>query len=292
MVEKDVRPPKGLTLLSDLHTECGLERPLRTIRKLVKDDPSSKVLALAGDLGNWTPTNLEESSFCQLLRQTSELGSFKHILVVPGNHDYYTCQVTEPLASHEDPTTFFDEADDCLREIVSSFGCTFLQKDVVVVGKAVVAGTTLWSPALDASVESRSYMNDYVAIDGFTPSICHALHEDQKVWLHSMVTDPEIGVDIVLTHHPPLDHPKLHHRAYTTESAPLFHADLSSTFDHFSFSPRFWGFGHTHVRKAVYLDVGKVSATKPNTCLFMANALGDPYSDRLWDLPSHHVRLV
>lgn len=269
------KPPKGLALLSDLHTEHGIDRPIRTVRSLAKKNPELKVLALAGDLGNWSVENTE-SSFATFLRRISEEFPFK-ILVVPGNHDYYFCDATEALTKDEDPTDFFVLADECMEEMVKEHGGIFLQKNVEVVGKAVIAGTTLWSPSLSASKESIEHMTDYLAIDGFTPAICQAIHEDQAAWLKSMTTDPEIAPSIVLTHHPPLDHPKLRHRAYTSESASLFHADLSLLFGDPAFcSPRFWGFGHTHVRKAVYF--GKT--------LLMANALGDTYGDHLWDLPS------
>lgn len=291
-----VKPPKGLALLSDLHTEHGMDRPLRAIRSLAKKNPELKVLALVGDLGNWSACSRQPyfdkqnwsflqdfdkpksqlSSFPTLIRKISEEFSYK-LLVVPGNHDYYFCGATQALTGDEDPAEFFAMADGCMEDMVEEHGGMFLQKKVVAVDKAVIAGTTLWSPALSASKESIEYMNDYVAIDGFTPAICQAVYEDQAAWLKAMTTDPEIAPSIVLTHHPPLDHPKLHHREYTSESAPLFHADLYPLFNDPAFCPpRFWGFGHTHVRKAVY--VGKT--------LLMANALGDPFSDRLWDLPS------
>jgi hypothetical protein len=170
-----------------------------------------------------------------------------------------------------------------MEELLHDLGCIFLQKKVVALGSAVIGGATLWSPAASASKEDAAHMRDYTAIEGFTPAICQAVHEDHAGWIEEVTCDPEISPPIVLTHHPPIDHPKLHHRCYTLSSAPLFHANLSALFSRDDFiPPKFWGFGHTHIRKA----------TKVGSTLFMANALGsEGLTDRLWELPSLEVPL-
>lgn len=299
MVSKSplAQPPKHLALLSDLHAEHGIHRPLRAIRSLANE---AKILVLAGDVGNWSligeprdggeslirePKRKDEDSLCELLRNVSEEGLFKKILMVAGNHDYYFCGATESLAKDEDPASFFDYADECLEDLVGEVGTIFLQKKVVAVGPYAIGGATLWSPAAKAPFLEASYMCDYAAIRGFTPAICQAVYENHKAWLTSVLTDEATAPDLVFTHHPPLDHPSLRHRCYTHASAPLFHGDLVDLFDNPAFvPPSFWGFGHTHIRKAAQLDY-------PRT-LLMANALGSGCTDHLWDLPSLHVPLL
>jgi predicted MPP superfamily phosphohydrolase len=107
---REAMPPEGLALLSDLHAEHGLDRPLQAIRSIAKKNPEVKALALAGDVGNWSVEGSRDSSresFTELLRKTSEEGLYEKILVVPGNHDYYFCHATWPLEPGEDPSCFF-----------------------------------------------------------------------------------------------------------------------------------------------------------------------------------------
>lgn len=290
------KPPKHIALLSDLHGEHGIHRPLRAIRSLAHE---AKILVLAGDVGNWSlmgepmdggeslmgkPKD-QEDSLTELLRKVSEERLFKKTLMVAGNHDYYFCGATESLAKDEDPASFFDYADECLEDLVGELGTVFLQKKVVAVGPYAIGGATLWCPAAKASPTEASFMCDYAAIQGFTPAICQAVYENHKAWLTSVLTDEATAPDLVFSHHPPLDHPSLRHRCYTHASAPLFHGDLVDLFDNPAFvAPSFWGFGHTHIRKAALLGF-------PQT-LLMANALGSGCTDHLWDLPSLEVPLL
>ncbi len=264
--------PRGCVLVSDLHAEAQSRRAKRTLHKL-HDAADASILLLAGDVGNF-----QDGSLTDALRHAADV--FDTVCYVPGNHDYYGFKAD--IAAH--PCDVLHEANSTLADMCAGIGITFLQKTVVNVRRAVVAGATLWSPATHASRMACEYMTDYYRISGFTPAMCHAIHDDHSSFLESMCTDPDISPDVVVTHHAPLDLPRMRHREYTPESAALFHGNLAPLFDNPAFSVKLWCFGHTHIRRGT-------RATNLRRTKLVANALGFDH-DRLFSLPDPVVRAV
>ena len=169
-------PRLRLQIASDLHLEFyrGAAPP---------DDiivPNAPVLALLGDIGS--PSEPAYEAF--LLRQAER---FEQVLVLTGNHVYYTRHPDEGSKQ---------QIDDKIAAICAKDPrLVFLNRSAISIGGVRVLGCTLWSyvpPHAEAYLES--YLNDFRLIyptppeDGEVPrplsaGLYRRWHEDEAAWL-------------------------------------------------------------------------------------------------------------
>ena len=236
-------PRLRLQIASDLHLEFyrGAAPP---------DDiivPNAPVLALLGDIGS--PSEPAYEAF--LLRQAQR---FEQVLVLTGNHEYYTRHPDEGSKQ---------QIDDKIAAICAKDPrLVFLNRSAISIGGVRVLGCTLWSyvpPHAEAYLES--YLNDFRLIyptppeDGEVPrplsaGLYRRWHEDEAAWLANEIGSCEAdGVDcVVLTHHTPSFHGTSDPRYGSDPEQSLGNYGFSSNMSDLLRSPsvRAWAYGHTH----------------------------------------------
>lgn len=130
-------------VISDIHLEMRSLEMSREINIFPYDAHEiPRYLAMCGDIGNPCSPN-----YLEFLERHSKL--FDHILIVAGNHEYYSKAEQRSIS----------EIDHVLFQIASSLpNVTYLQETKVTLGNITFAGCTLWT-AVDSSCERK--MNDY-----------------------------------------------------------------------------------------------------------------------------------
>jgi len=245
-----------LQYVSDIHLELRKEKDIPTIKPI----DNKTYLALCGDIGNPFLPNYKK-----FLTIHSKL--FKHILIVSGNHEYYS--------NHKKQRTI-QESNRKIREIVEDFdNVTYLNKDKVIIGRTKFIGCTFWSDISNIKYIAESIMNDYKNIYisdksqmGRFEYVKHGyriqrkwiknnrrllsgvdivrLHDSMKKWITKQIdkydpdkTDSKYDHIIVLTHHAPsfsvLLKSDLYSPCYATDCEDLFRGPV-----------KYWISGHTH----------------------------------------------
>ncbi len=246
-----------LLVLSDLHLEFT---PMA-----VPAEADFDVAVLAGDIV------CPGSKALAWAQQFSAVQRARAVLLVPGNHEYYDCVMTDELAAMRRGA-----------EHAANPPVHVLDRDAVVIGGVRFLGCTLWTdfalridtttgPVSDVNrgiAAARRTMVDYRTIsvrddesapDGpdvpdvpdvpnpatarkLTPEDTLVLHRAQRAWLQQALAEPFDGPTVVITHHGP-------HRG---SLAPRFAADWVSTAFINELPPSFfevpvlWIHGHTH----------------------------------------------
>ena len=166
-----------LQIMSDLHFEMHADGGAELIREL--DPTGVDVLVLAGDITMARYYEDLESVFKPLARK------YRHILYVPGNHEYYKSspsQVTRNLA----------KLTKALPEVVIPQNDT-----VVIAGQRFIAGTMWFRP--DPTAEpSKRFMHDFSLIQDFEPWVY-----EQNAAFEQVVANRLRAIDVVVTHHLP-----------------------------------------------------------------------------------------
>eukprot|EP01038_Epipyxis_sp_PR26KG_P012316 gene12316-16519_t len=229
--------------------------------------PTAPVLALIGDIGVVAVVSAQTQyeSFIEWC-----CSKFEKVLLVPGNHEYYSNQNNKIPVSTVD--AFFGD----LQEKYENF--IFLQKTSIKLNGINILGTTLWSDLIDRKTMKivGNGLNDYRTIykqtkNGQLINInatdTQNWYCDQLQWLHDQlkyceVNDPTSPV-LVLTHHTPsmrgtsspeFDYP-ISHPNYLMKHA--FSSDLEYLIEEFP-NLRCWCYGHTHYNNIQIRDKGKV----------------------------------
>lgn len=185
-----------IRLVSDLHLEiCPYFLP-------IMEGESEQVLVLAGDICTEKQLNSTVTLFFETVVQR-----FKHILWVPGNHEYYRRSL--------------DKADDKIKEYLKdnlySDKITFLNMETICIDDYAFIGATLWTdinkgnPISIHSVESA--LNDYQVIrtggDGYLRSIkasdTIAKHIRHKAFIinETLAAWQDGKKPVVISHHAP-----------------------------------------------------------------------------------------
>jgi predicted phosphodiesterase len=163
-------------LLSDLHFEFdddGGEAFVRSVQV------TGDVLVLAGDVLPLTSRDRVRQAFAWFCAR------FRHVVFVPGNHEYYK---TSPA-----------EADALLAECASALpNLHVLNPGLVVIDGQRFVGATLWFAETADEVRYRGFLTDFRLIREFVPWVHHA-HAAQLAFLRANVG----GGDVVITHHLP-----------------------------------------------------------------------------------------
>jgi predicted phosphodiesterase len=204
-------------------------------------------LVIAGDISN-DPTRHWPGFFTRLGRLIDP----SKIAVIPGNHDFYSFRL---------------DGEHILREMCSTAGVRFAQKEELRIGKTRVLCCTLWTNyELTGNVRgavdtARRVMNDYrLILTGepglpftqqqtrlITPRDILMAHRDHRGWLEAALRAPHFAGDegrtVVVTHHGPSPATAA---GEIDSLTPAFHSNLNDLI--LETQPHSWFFGHSHRR--------------------------------------------
>lgn len=256
-----------LQLLSDLHLE---NNPGWMPQAL----PGADVLVVAGDVGSYQPgSQLADADF-GLARFAPDRGPWRHVLYVPGNHEYDDQE--------------FDHAHYRLRAVCKRLGITWLERETVVIDGVRFVGTTLWSDfdalapegappgEADPVHRQKAYRaaNFYLQRFSFLRRGERVLAEGVRelslqcqAWLREALAQPFDGPTVAVTHFAP-----------SLRSAdPRYGlvpgtAGFCNALDELLPLAELWLHGHLHC-PIDYLDT-QPRAGRPHRCRVVANPLG------------------
>ena len=195
-----------IQLMSDLHLEVHPNyRP--------QPAPDAQLLVLAGDIGSYQAGSLLAGEDFGLERFSPRLGWPVPVLYVPGNHEYDGLD--------------FDAAHARLRETCDRLGITWLEREVLRLGRIRFVGTTLWAD-FDAMVNiedlaassparvlkkrekafraANHYLRKAATVRHGEPVLAEAWREQALVcqqWLRQALAEPFDGTTVVVTHFAP-----------------------------------------------------------------------------------------
>ena len=167
-----------LQIMSDLHLEMHADGGAELIRGL--DATGVDVLVLAGDITMARHYEDLESVFKPLARK------YRHILYVPGNHEYYKSlptQVARNLAKL---------AKEIPEVVIPDNGA------VVIGGQRFVGGTMWFRPDPMGQVNKR-FMNDFSLIQDFEPWV----YDQNVAFEKALATQVEADPERTVHHHRP-----------------------------------------------------------------------------------------
>jgi len=223
---------KNYKCLSDVHLEFYKGEKFINLLDNIKDSfiqsDHNDFLLLAGDIGRIN-NDFYYDQYKSFLDMTSQI--FQHVILIPGNHEYYGSS--------------FYETDKKLTELTDDFdNVTFLNNSVFIKDNVCILGTTLWAKG---HTEEYMKMNDFYQIQDFVKDymIYPQKHEENKKWLHDQIgLYKEDHNLIILTHHQPSF--RLIHSQYKMHKN-INHFFASSCDDLFSTQGiKYWVYGHTH----------------------------------------------
>lgn len=231
-----------LWILSDLHTEGQqVDWP--------NEPPEADIMVIAGDL-------------CRADQLMDTLHDISHrfcmpIVMVPGNHEYWSGQVPRDLASDRLLLADINEAAAEWRYL-----CTILDNGSVVIDGVRFIGATLWTDYRDAlqdeadfawRLQTAFHLNpDHLKIyrsdrQLITPSDLLSLNKESIRIIRKLLAEPFDGKTVVLSHH--LPHPAATPAAYAGSNVNWLYCNSSDAFEDVMMSdhaPALWVCGHTH----------------------------------------------
>jgi predicted phosphodiesterase len=207
-----------LQIMSDLHLEMHADHGAAFFDAL--DPTGVDVLVLAGDIASARDYATLESTFAPLARK------YRHILYVPGNHEYYKTSPAEAARN--------------LARLEGDLGVVVPDNRVAVIdGQRFVAGT-MWFREDPVATKLRGFMTDFTVIRGFEPWV----YEQNAAF--ERVVEHELGPsDVVLTHHLPAPG-SVWPRFVGSPLNAFFVCDMTPHIE--SRRPKLWIHGHTHTR--------------------------------------------
>lgn len=250
-----------LQYVSDLHLELVKSKNVPTIKPI----DNNTYLALCGDIGN--PFM---DTYTQFLDIHTKL--YKHILIVSGNHEYYSSKSKQYTMS---------VINDKITQIANNYNnVTYLNMGKIIINRTKFIGCTLWSDISSVSSIVEDIMNDYKNIYTDNPgtpsrkivkteglrtnkrnikadrSPLHSydvinMHTQMKKWLFFEISKDNNNNKyeniVVLTHHAPtlkmLDRSDLYSPCYGTNLESMMINPV-----------KYWISGHTHVSKKVVIN--------------------------------------
>jgi predicted phosphohydrolase len=246
-----------IAVIADPHFDDWDRSGLDPIRSAGLDaslkERSPDLLVIAGDISNNPLRNWPGA-----LGRIGTLFPPERVVIVPGNHDYYGFQL---------------DNDPRLRELCSSAGMRFAQKDEIRIGLTRILCCTLWTDFALIGNPGRAMnmagnvMNDYNRImirkdqnrrfnelnaRMISPRDTLSLHLDHRRWLTDALRAPhfagERGRTVIVTHHGPSPQTT---GGPVDDLTPSFHSDLDDLI--LETGPDAWFFGHSHRRCRVTL---------------------------------------
>lgn len=229
-------------VLADLHLEHILDREylIRLGEAIEYVGQDADALIIAGDL-----TEFAAEKWRGAIRWLSTLYPSSKTVLLPGNHDYYHCNLSA--------------LDKQLDRICRDAGCSFGQCRRLNLGDVRILMTTLWTDmrlfeaegedAVGNSIwHARQMMPDYgygvITVGAperqLLPEDTIATHRKQKAWLMAELSKPWAGKTMVVTHHAP----SAEVAGSISPLSPCFSSNLDAEIE--LHQPDCWLFGHTH----------------------------------------------
>jgi Icc-related predicted phosphoesterase len=174
---------------------------------------------------------------------------YRHILYVPGNHEYYKSSPREVARNLAKLTKEFPEV--VMPE----------NDSVVIAGQRFIAGT-MWFRPDPTSEPNKRFMHDFSLIQDFEPWVYEQNAAFEKVLATEVRAD-----DVVVTHHLPAFESVPARFARSAMNA-FFVCDMTSYIS--ERQPKLWIHGHSHDRCDYLLGATRV----------VANPLGYPSEPR------------
>lgn len=241
--------PLKIQIVSDVHSEFWSSK-----KKFNFIKPKAPILALLGDIGC---VGSDDDFVVYKRFVTEQLSKFKHVILIPGNHEYYYNPPTK--TSRVSSVNTMIGCDKKIKNFAkTSSQLHFLNNSTMkmTIGKKkyIIIGSVLWTwipKKYRKGVQTR--MNDYKYIHvrdaktkrirGITSTDVAALHLKNRRYIKSQLAlAKKAGMSaIVLTHHKP--YLKKNHAAnpylcaYESDLTHLFCKPLVA-----------WAYGHTHIK--------------------------------------------
>ncbi|KAJ9158500.1 Calcineurin-like phosphoesterase [Coniochaeta hoffmannii] len=226
----------AIQILSDLHLEAPKAYDVFEI------EPKAPHLALLGDIGNVAAHRHDFLGFL-----TRQLGQFRTVIFVPGNHEAYHSNWPETL----DILRAFQRDSDARKD--TSLGEFFLLDRGVL--RLPDLGTVILGCSLFSYVPRESHMavsmglNDFFQTDKWDVDAHNEMHKRDLSWLNAQVAELEgSAAKIVIFSHwsPTLDARASDPRHIGSRITSAFSTDLSKEKCFKSGNVKLWAFGHTH----------------------------------------------
>jgi hypothetical protein len=220
---------------SDFHLEQFRGRDLQALEiDLLPKDPRDKdaVLILAGDISS-IPDQLV--GFIKLIEPR-----FKHVLFIPGNHEYY----------RHDYTAWNLEVRDRMAEHLANTTAALGDVQVKILNGVRYIFSTLWADGGKDSIDRKNVERglwDFTVIKhsgrAFTVAGMIKIHKQHKKDIIFALKIPFEGKTVVVTHHMPSY--RLCHPRFGNEINGGFASNCDDILA-YDFAPNVWMHGHTH----------------------------------------------
>lgn len=247
-----------LALYSDIHLELMRDRPWEPPQL------DADVIILAGDIASYTHGIT--------WARTAFPG--KHIIYVPGNHEFYLGSLADISA---------------MRSTAKKCHVDFLENDSVVIGDVRFVGAILWSDFMlnsdkgsqaDYMKIAKEKINDYSVIYDLGNRILHPketlkLHSESVAYLDEELSKPFDGMTVVVTHFAPHRH-CVAPQHQGTDLSPYFVTDLEWLMKKHRIDV--WCHGHTHTNNDFVTETG---------CRVISNQRGYEYELRAGRMDFH-----
>lgn len=219
-----------LRIHSDTHMEGFIGKSAEELSSSffpLGENEYNQVLILAGDICS------VPSKTVLVLYELSK--RFKHIIYVPGNHEYYGSSIDEANTRIQNFTSTIPNLSVSAKNDV---------EQIVIDGVRFIF-CTLWTDPFAKGFRAEEiefYLADFRAISGFSIQEMAKLHQTQKNKLTEMVHEKFEGKTVVISHHMPsftLCHPRF---GFTLNHG--FASDCEELL--WEGCVDLWCFGHTH----------------------------------------------
>jgi len=213
-----------LQVVSDIHIEYNNDENVDPLSIIT---PSADILVLAGDIGSFYKYTQLHSFLSGIVDH------FKHVIYVPGNHEYYTPPNYTSMSLKE------------IDEVKNKIGCAFpnlslLDKDSVRIGDYCIVGATLWS---DIKCELPKFI---VRINQMTTQLYKNKFTEDSNYIKGMINHcRENNLKMIcVTHHPPTEKVLYKTNKKREKYRSLYASDLEYLLD--GDVVETWMCGHVH----------------------------------------------
>jgi predicted phosphodiesterase len=263
-------PMPSFDLISDLHLDFWIKKSwnpfkekkgLRAYITHILPESASDTLVIAGDIGHHNKQNVK---FLKMLKTY-----YKHILLVPGNHDYYLVSKSIRYTYNYDSMNRLKEMKKLTEELP---GVRYLDGEIVTINGINYGGCGMWYDfqygiqILNSTYAKifdywQTVSNDAALTRGLPRLTRDMFYEEKRKLAHILAES-----DVIITHFSP-----------DWNQAPAERKlDLSTSFYYFDGTPylqgiskKIWCFGHIHTRMDYVRD----------GCRFINAAVGYPNAD-------------
>ena len=245
-----------IRLLSDLHTEFRLPYKSEPLANYRGED----VLVLAGDIASGSTNTMDVLKFFKAQ-------GYKHVVYVPGNHEYYGTSIAD-----------FDAK--MIAKCAAVEGIHFLNPGQVEIDGVLFIGAALWTHFADnffAMKAAGRGINDFRIIKDFKPSDAVKLYNHHIDYIKNAYENRGNRKVVVVTHFLPAREcisPRFQNPAdlindYFANNLGNYIANMSDTT---------WMFGHTHDATDITLGDTRVVANPHGYYTALNDGIGfDPY---------------